>query len=307
MSEYTFKISLVICTYNRDKYLPEALESIKNQTLSRAQFQVLIIDNKSTDNTANISKKFITDNPLLNISYFFEANKGLSFARNRGISEADSSIISYIDDDVILPPEYLEIMISFFEKNPGAIGTGGKVIPKYEDGKEPVWMNKYLNGFVAKVDYGNVVKKFGKKMRYPAGCNMTYKKNILQQAGGFNNELKFRSDDKYIFYKVTQVSNEIYYVPDAWLYHYIDHKRLEMQNFKKLFLKTGNEEKKRVTSEQGTAGIIKKLIEFIFKFGASLLLFFMFLFKGQYPKGKYVVISQWCTLKGFLQKEVYVR
>jgi len=168
-------------------------------------------------------------------------------------------------------------------------------------------MNKYLNGFVAKVDYGNVVKKFGKKMRYPAGCNMTYKKNILQQAGGFNNELKFRSDDKYIFYKVTQVSNEIYYVPDAWLYHYIDHKRLEMQNFKKLFLKTGNEEKKRVTSEQGTAGIIKKLIEFIFKFGASLLLFFMFLFKGQYPKGKYVVISQWCTLKGFLQKEVYVR
>ena len=307
MTEHSFNIALIICTYNRDKYLPEALDSIKAQTIDSNKFQLIIVDNNSTDNTAAISKKFISDHPHLNAKYCFEENKGLSFARNRGISEASAPIISYIDDDVILPPEYLEIMLAFFEKTPDAIGVGGKVIPKYEDGNEPVWMNKYLNGFVAKVDYGDTIKKFDEHMRYPAGCNMTYKKNILQQAGGFNNELKFRSDDKYIFYKVHQISDEIYYLPQAWLYHYIDHKRLEMQNFKKLFLKTGNEEKKRVTLEQGTAGAVKKLIEFIFKFGAALLIFFMFLFKGQYAKGKYVVISQWCTLKGFLQKEVYVR
>lgn len=307
MTEHSFKIALIICTYNRDKYLPEALESIKDQTLANNKFQIIIVDNNSTDNTAAISKKFIADHPNLNAKYCFEEKKGLSFARNRGISEASAPIISYIDDDVILPPEYLETVTNFFTKYPTAVGMGGKVIPKYEDGSEPAWMNKYLNGFVAKVDYGTSIIKFNEKMRYPAGCNMTYKKDILIKAGGFNNELKFRSDDKYIFLKIKLLSDEIYYLPDAWLYHYIDRDRLQMQNFKKLFLKTGNEEKKRITSEQGTAGAIKKLIEFIFKFGASLLLFFIFLLKGQYSKGKYVVISQWCTLKGFLQKEVFVR
>ncbi|MEP7318907.1 MAG: glycosyltransferase family A protein [Panacibacter sp.] len=307
MTEHSFNISLIICTYNRDKYLSEALDSIKAQTIDSNKFQLIIVDNNSTDNTAAISKKFIIDYPNLNAKYCFEENKGLSFARNRGIAEADASIISYIDDDVILPPEYLETVMNFFTKYSPAVGMGGKVIPKYEDGKEPVWMNKYLNGFVAKVDYGNNIKKFDEHMRYPAGCNMTYKKNTLEKVGGFNNELKFRSDDKYIFYKIKTISDEIYYLPDAWLYHYIDRDRLQMQNFKKLFLKTGNEEKKRITSEQGTPGVIKKLIEFTFKFGASLLLFIIFLLKGQYVKGKYVVISQWCTLKGFLQKEVFVR
>ena len=307
MRAHSYHISLIICTYNREKFLPEALESIAHQTLNAGKFELIIVDNRSTDNTAIISRQFIDNHPAINIKYCFEENKGLSFARNRGIAEADAPIISYIDDDVILPPAYLETVINFFTKHTDAVGMGGKVIPKYEDGSEPVWMNKYLNGFVAKVDYGNSIVKFNEKMRYPAGCNMTYKKDVLIKAGGFNNELKFRSDDKYIFYKIKLISNDIYYLPDAWLYHYIDHDRLQMQNFKKLFLKTGNEEKKRITSEQGTSGAIKKLIEFIFKFGASIVLFFIFLLKGQYSKGKYVVISQWCTLKGFLQKEVFVR
>lgn len=144
-------------------------------------------------------------------------------------------------------------------------------------------------------------------MKYPAGCNMTYKKETILKAGGFNNELTFRSDDKYIFLKIKEISTEIYYVPDTFVHHYIDAKRLEISNFKKLFLKTGNEEKKRIKSEGGFPALVKKCIEFFVKLGASLVLYFIFLLKGQAAKGRYVVISQWCTLKGFLQKEVFVR
>jgi glycosyltransferase involved in cell wall biosynthesis len=307
MENNNFKIALIICTYNRDRYLPEALESIRHQTLDLSQFQVIIVDNRSTDNTAAISQKFINDNPAINCKYCFEENKGLSFARNRGIKEANAPVISYVDDDAILSPHFLEEMDIFFNKYPDAVGAGGKVIPKYEDGKEPVWMSKYLYGFVGKLDYGNDILQFDENMKYPAGCNMTYKKDILKQAGGFNNELKFRSDDKYIFYKVKSISDKIYYVPDAWLFHYIDSYRLDMKNFKKLFLKTGNEEKKRLISEKSRVGLLKKLFEFIFKAAASFILWLIFLAKGQYPKGKYILISQWCTLLGFLKKDVFVR
>lgn len=300
-------LSLVICTYNRDKYLPEALESIRMQTADSNEFQLIVVDNKSTDNTASIVKQFILDNPGINTRYAFETNKGLSFARNRGIKEADAPVIIYVDDDAILSPTYLDAMLKFFSEYPQAIGVGGKVIPKYEDGKEPAWMNKYLNGFVGKVDYGESTKKYDADMKYPAGCNMIYKKDILQKAGGFNNDLTFRSDDKYIFFKVKELSDEIYYVPDAYVHHYIDSHRLAFDNFKKLFLKTGNEEKIRTKSQQGSVGVIKKGIEFFVKCGASILIWILFLLKGQSIKGKYVFFSQWFTLKGFFMKDVFVR
>jgi glycosyltransferase involved in cell wall biosynthesis len=301
------QISLVICTYNRARYLPGSLNSIQFQTLDRKKFQIIIIDNASTDNTADIINNFIKENPGLNIKYCYEENKGLSFARNRGIKESESQIISYVDDDVILPTDFLEKILIFFEQYPAAVGAGGKVIPKYESGKEPEWMSKYLLGFVGKVDYGNSIIKFEKKMKYPAGCNMIYKKDILEKAGGFNNQLKFRSDDKYIYYKVKSLSDKIYYLPDAWLYHYIDSYRLEIKNFKTLFLKTGNEEKKRLLSEKDKTGILKKFVEYVVKLTASFILYFTFFIKGKPEKGKYVVISQWCTLIGFLKKDVFVR
>jgi len=302
-----YKIALLICTYNRDKYLPEALQSIRQQTLDANLFEALIIDNNSTDNTAEIATKFINDNPSLNIKYLFEKNKGLSFARNRGLMEADAEILCYVDDDAILSPDYLTQMSDFFKKNPDAVGVGGRVIPRYENNREPRWMSKYLNGFIGKVEHGNTIKKFSNEMKYPAGCNMTYTKQVLTKAGGFNNDLTFRSDDKYIFYKVKELSDEIYYVPKTYVYHYIDNKRLELNNFKKLFLKTGNEEKIRVKKESGIAGIIKKFLEYSFKFAASILLYVIFTLKGKPIKGKYIFISQYCTLKGFLSSEIFVR
>jgi len=302
-----FEISLVICTYNRDKYLPEALESIRHQTLPANQFQLIIVDNNSTDNTAAIAENFINANPGLNVKYAFEGNKGLSFARNRGIQEAESNIISYVDDDALLSPGFLSEMLHFFHTHPQAAGAGGRVIPKYEDGIEPKWMNKYLNGFIGRVDFGEEIRKFDKAMKYPAGCNMTYKKDVLLKAGGFNNSLTFRSDDKYIAYKVKEHADEIYYVPKASVRHYIDRHRLELSNFRKLFLKTGNEEKVRIKTEHGTFKLFKKGMEFAIKTTASVLIYLLYTLKGQEIKGRYVFLSQWFTLRGFFMKNVHVR
>lgn len=298
---------MVICTYNRDKFLPEALDSIRHQTVSPQKFEVIIVDNNSTDSTREISLQFIENNPQLNIRYCFEHNKGLSFARNRGVMEAKSEFISFVDDDAILTPIFLESIVTFLDTNPNAIGAGGKVIPKYESGTEPVWYSKYVSAMAGSVDHGKLIRKFDAGMKYPVGCNMTYKKAILLQIGGFNNQLTFRSDDKFIFYKVSRVSDEIYYLPDALLYHYIDNDRLEFENFRKLYLKSGNEEKKRIKSEGSFVGLGVKFIELILKLGVSIIIFFLFCFKGEAAKGRYTVMALWFTFKGFLMKEVYVR
>lgn len=298
------KISLVICTYNRCKYLPAAFQSIVQQDFPKELYELIVVDNASTDQTADIANSFINANTTMHARYVFEKKKGLSSARNRGMREAKADIIAYVDDDVILSENYLRSVVNFFDEHPNAVGAGGRVVPKYES-EEPKWMSKYLKGFVGELNYGNEIKKFTAPMKYPAGANMIYKKNVLHQAGGFNDELKFRSDDKYIFYEVKNISDEIYYLPDAWLYHYIDAARLSDENFRRLFLKTGNEEKKRLRSKNESA--LKKGLEYVIKTAAGAGLYLFFAIKGETAKGKKVWLSQWYTLKGFLKKDVFVR
>src|SRR5579875_2283643 len=129
------QISVVICTYNRDKFIRQSLTCLANQTLGQSEYEVIVVDNNSTDNTAAICKTFIAENPQLNIRYVFEASKGLSFARNRGIAEAQSNIITYVDDDAEAVPHFAESICTFFKTHAGAVGVGGKVIPIYTDGR----------------------------------------------------------------------------------------------------------------------------------------------------------------------------
>lgn len=300
-------VSVVICTYNRDKFIGEALNCLAKQSLPPDQYEIIVVDNKSTDNTTAIAKSFIAAHPQLNARYVLEPNKGLSFARNRGIEEAKAAIITYIDDDAEVIPGFLQSIVNFMQADKTVAGIGGKVIPKYSETEEPKWMSRYLDGMVGQIDYGPTTKRFDSSMKYPGGCNMTYTKEILQKAGGFNNKLTFRADDKYIFFQVTKYTDKIYYLPEAALYHNIDKDRLSFANFKKLFLKSGNEEKIRVRSEKGSFAVATKFFELIFKTCGSLALYLVYILKGREIKGRYIFFSQWFTLKGFLQKSVFVR
>ena len=295
MSE--LRISLVICTYNRDKFIGEALDSLSKQSLSPAKFEIIIVNNNSSDNTEPVCKSFISNNPDLDITYVIESNQGLSFARNRGIAEAKYEIITYIDDDAYAKPNFLELIYDYVNANPETAGIGGKVTPRYEI-KEPDWMNKYLWGFVTKIDLGDKIRPFRGK-EYPAGCNMTYRKDLLEQIGGFNNKLKWRADDKYINFKIREVSDKIIYIPLLEVEHTIDDYRTSNENFRKLALKFGSEEGIRVRDE-GTVIFLKKVFEFIYKLAGSFILMLNFMLKGQSSKGRYTFRYRWLATLGLL-------
>ena len=159
-------VSIVICTYNRQEYLPKCLAHLKAQKCEASEFEIVLINNNSTDNTEVICNDFIKANKELNISYFLEENPGLSFARNRGIKESKGSIICFIDDDGFAIPEYVNI-ISGFARNKtydSYMAFGGKVIPCYNEGMSPKWITPYISGLVSEVDLGKKVKTFAKKV-----------------------------------------------------------------------------------------------------------------------------------------------
>jgi glycosyltransferase involved in cell wall biosynthesis len=300
-------LSIVVCTYNRQKFITACLEHLAAQSLPAGQWEAIVVDNASTDQTASLVQAFMQAHPQVPLRYVYEAQKGLSHARNRGIAEARAPIVSFIDDDAEAVPGFAAELLHFFDTHPHAAGAGGRVLPKYSEKPEPAWMNKYLNGYIGKVDHGEgPIRRFAGRMKYPIGCNMAYRKALLLQAGGFRPDLTFRGDDKYIFYAVSAINPQVYYLHQALVHHNIDAHRLEFDYFKKLFLKTGNEERRRIGTG-GTIAVLAKLAEYMAKWAVSVGLWGVFTLRGQYSKGLYTMYSQWFTLQGFLTREVFVR
>ena len=92
------KLSIIVCTYIRDAYILETLRKLKNQTTDNQVYEVIIINNNSTDTTEEICKNYILSLSDRNSYYFNEKKQGLSFARNRGITESKGEIIAFIDE-----------------------------------------------------------------------------------------------------------------------------------------------------------------------------------------------------------------
>lgn len=298
------ELSVVICTYNRDKWILSALESTSNQTLDKSKYEVLVINNNCTDNSEAIIDEFIGKTPELNIRHIKEYQQGLSFARNRGLSEAKSDLILYMDDDGIADEDLFEQIVRYMHLNPEVVGLGGKVTPIYE-GQKPAWLNQYLTMMVTEVNYGDkeIICR-GKK--YPPGCNMTYRTKVLKEVGGFNNDLKWRVDDKYIFLKVQEVSKNIRYLPTLNIGHNIDEDRTTDNNFDNLSLKLGHDERRRVLS-LGIIPFLAKIVEYSFKWIASIGLAALYATKGKILAARYIVRFRWQALLGLLNLKNFTK
>jgi len=291
--------SIIICTYNRDRYLSDALESFPKQSLSAERFEIIVVNNNCTDGTAKICSDFSKRNPLLNFVEVVEERQGLSNARNKGIQSANSEIIAFMDDDAIATDDYIEQILFYKKKYSDYNAFGGKVIPVYEGGEEPEWMSKYLERLVSKVDYGDKPKRFplGK---YPVGCNMIFRKHLFDKYGGFNPELKERSDDKYIFSKLYKNGEIALYTPGIFLYHNIESFRTQKEFIIKLSQKNGVEERNRV-KDRGYISFFLKLIDYFIKLGISYLLAIGFLLKRERIKGKYLIMVFKNSIIGYLR------
>ncbi|MBK7524945.1 MAG: glycosyltransferase [Saprospiraceae bacterium] len=294
-------ISTVICTHNRSNILKICLEHVQKQDLPKNDFEIIIINNNSTDTTEDVAQDFIIKNEhSLNIRYYFEGKPGLSAARNRGIIESKGDFINFIDDDALLPKEYLSNLKKNIVQLDNALfaGIGGKIIPRYF-GHEPEWMSYFTWGLVSKHDLGEKQMKYEKIGLYPTGCNMTYKKTILQKVGLFDEALLRRCDDKYIAYEIKKYGGEIWYCPDVALEHFIDEDRIN-NRLDNICFDSGLHEKLRIRNNGYYAQILK-FTEYIFKFFSSFLLLAYYSLKSQPKKGLVLVKMRWLFLIGFIK------
>lgn len=297
MVEKEFEISIVVCTYNRELYIESALNSLYNQSADKNKFEVIMVDNNSQDNSKDIAIKFQNEHPDLNFRIVDEFKQGLCFARNCGVTNSRGEIITFIDDDAIANSDFINNILRHFRDNE-IVALGGKVIPIFpESEQEPKWISKYIDGIVSKMDMGEKKTFFTKK--YPVGCNMSFKYEVFQEVGMFNTELFLRSDEKDLFIRLKKKSDKIMYAPDVVVEHVMSAKRVSKEGVIKVSRITGEGEYYRC--KNSTFSYLLKLLEYLFKMGAALILAFFFLISGEKSKAQYLLLVRWYILIGYLR------
>ena len=297
-------LSVIVCTYNRAKYIGTCIEKLANQNCNKKDYEVLIVDNKSTDNSKEIIDAVISKYPEAPLKYYLEENQGHTYARNRGIKEAKGNIISFLDDDAFVKNDYVENLTEYFSKHPDVQAVGGKIVPVYET-QEPKWMSKYLLTLVSALDMGDNVKEFPSS-KFPIGANMAFRATVFDKYGLFNVELGRRADgleggdEKEVFIRLRRNNEPIHYVPSIEVEHIIPEKRTRKEYIKGLGIGVGSSEMKRLKSATPPEKL-KKYFSEVIKWSGSIYLFFLYNIKGKYQAATMLIKFRYWVLKGMMQ------
>ncbi len=297
-------LSIIICTYNRAQYIGETLRRLANNHYNE-KWELLLIDNNSTDSTASICNTFATQYPAVPFRYLVETQQGLSYARNRGIQEAKGNWLVFLDDDAFVGENYLDCLSQYIQEIPQLDAFGGRIYPLFEDGIVPSWLGKWSASWLSAIDKGDKVCLFTKD--YPIGANMGFSKRIADQCGLFNTSLGrsgknlIGGEEKDYFNRIKALNATIYYLPDIAVEHCIPTSRTTDEYICHLGLGVGQSERQRTLAISKLEYSKRLLMEGI-KWVGTLTLWIGYCLQGHPTKGNKLFLFRRNVTKGLLSQ-----
>lgn len=300
------KLSAIICTYNREKYLPMAIDALLHQKrVVSGDLEIVIINNNSTDKTEEISLSYKENSFKIPVIYSTESKQGLSHARNKGIEVATGELLAFLDDDAFADENYVKDVLDYFELNPKIQAVGGRILLHFVENK-PAWYTHYLGSLLGYFNPWNEPRFFNKK-QYPRGSNMVYRKELFVKYGVFNPELgrigagMLGSEEKEMFQRIYSGDEKIYYLPQAVIYHMVPEERTKTPFLRRQSVGVGKSERIRILTTK--VGFSKKIVEEILKWKISFGLFLFFFFTFRPAKGYMLLRFRYWVFLGLRGKE----
>ncbi len=180
-------LSVIIPAYNEEALIGKCLESLLNQDLDKKFFEVIVVDNASTDSTSQIAKRYL-------FRLIKEPRKSVVIARQTGVEASRGRIIVSADADTFYPSNWLARIKKDFDTNPDIIALVGWI---YYRGT-PHWFN-ILNGLNQEINY--FLSQHGKKFPLAFAANLAFKKEALEKTGGYPAYLPELGDQQYLLFK----------------------------------------------------------------------------------------------------------
>jgi glycosyltransferase involved in cell wall biosynthesis len=232
--------TVLICTYNRADRLGETLDSIAATNGGPLRWNVLVVDNNSTDRTRDVVISRVGGYPV-QLRYLFEPRQGKSYALNAGLAETDAAIVVFTDDDVHVSEHWLTASCRPMLDDPSIEYTGGPVLPIWEQPCPP-WLDRTrsdLWGTLAILDYGPEPFIFEERRRVPLGANMAVRRSLIDRIGGFDPTLGRRGqsllgqEQSEFFCRSRAAGARGLYVPGMVLHHHVPASRLTRSYFRR--------------------------------------------------------------------------
>jgi glycosyltransferase involved in cell wall biosynthesis len=212
-------VSIVVCTCNRATLLPLSLDTLAWQTLAQELYEVIIVDNNSTDETAALVTRYLAREK--NFRLVTEIQQGLSHARNLGWRTAQADYVAYIDDDCKVPPSWGAVTAEVIQHFSPAI-FGGPAHPLYLTPR-PHW---YLDRYAERVWHGENARNLNID-EHLGGMNIVFRKTLLQKLNGFNPHLGMTGNtiaygeetDVVLRARQSEKNLRVYYDPRLEVHH----------------------------------------------------------------------------------------
>jgi glycosyltransferase involved in cell wall biosynthesis len=235
-------LSVVIGTYNRAHLLAGTLGALAAQEAPPSlDWEIVVVDNNSTDSTAQAVAAFVPTTTVP-VRYVFEPRQGISHARNRGIREAQGSILAFTDDDVLPAPDWVSCVAAAMERW-DAQGVGGRILPRWET-EVPRWLaeNRRPSRLLALMDYAQSAMLKLPLERQPQvwGANMAFRRSLFDRVGEFDprrgivGRRLLRGEESDLIERALNLGLKIAYDPTLTVFHRIGPDRTRKAYFRRL-------------------------------------------------------------------------
>jgi glycosyltransferase involved in cell wall biosynthesis len=247
-------VSIVIATRNRGALLSQTLEVLAGQQWPVDQFEIIVSDNGSTDDTCAIVERAARREGSPAVRYLFVAQAGKSHAVNAALELARGELVAFTDDDVQPEPEWIQALVGAVQDT-NADFVAGRIKPIWEV-EPPAWMSPALYGVLAVPENGPVRLPIeGDRSGamppathvMPIGANMAVRSAVIARLGGLRTDLGKLSgslrtgEDHEFFLRLLHAGCRGVYEPRALVGHFVPASRLERSYFRRWLYQNGRD------------------------------------------------------------------
>lgn len=195
----TPKLSIVMATYNRVDLLKLQLDAFDNQYANKADFEIIVVNDGSTDETKNFLNTQV--NRILNLRVINQVNSGPAAARNNGVKHSHSNLIAFTDDDCIVDSDWVKVILSKFEDNKVLVLEGLTYTQKR--------LRTPLTHQIENLCWNPVIPT----------CNAAYRKDFFEKLSGFDESFPFpHNEDTDLAWRVLE-QTEVQFCDTMKVYH----------------------------------------------------------------------------------------
>jgi GT2 family glycosyltransferase len=262
-SSNALRASVIVCTHNGGSLIEKAIESLVDQDLPSPAFEIVVVDNASSDATPAVLRMMSERHPG-RIRIVREPVLGLSRARNRGICESHGEVIAFTDDARV-SVHWLRALVEACER-PEVACAGGPVHPTMEE-PLPAWLTPQFLPYLAVFDKGPDEVELSYN-QYPRGVNIAFPRHSFQEVGLFSTAFgrKGRSllsnEEIELCYRLERRGRRILYVPGAVVNHVIHADRLTVDWFQRRFYWQGKSEAYFDLVHRGRGFVAERVMQF---------------------------------------------